>query len=134
MVAYLQRIIEVSNLTQVVQELVYSCFIVLDERVQLTHVRFLGVRWFVGEILEHLRDLLKRTVKQVHQTTNISRSSYQCQCSPRMLGRYTLNEHIRLRRYYSGIDEPQEEETANKGADGIVRGFWIFALYVGSLI
>lgn len=48
-----------------------------------------------------------------------------------MLGRCweTVDEHIRLRSDYSGVDEAQEEEASNQGADGIIRRFWVFALF-----
>jgi hypothetical protein len=47
-----------------------------------------------------------------------------------MLCRHTIHEHVRLRRHDRGIDESQEKESADKGADRCVCRFWVFALRV----
>lgn len=54
---YLKGIIEVGNVTEIIQELIDAGLIVLDERIKAHHVLFLGVGWFVREVLEHFGDL-----------------------------------------------------------------------------
>lgn len=54
---YLQRIIEVANLAQVVEKLIDPGFVILDERVESGHISLLGVGGFVGQVLKHLGDL-----------------------------------------------------------------------------
>lgn len=54
---HLKSVVEVANLAKVVQELVDSRLVVLDERVERDHVSFLGIRRLVGQILQHFRNL-----------------------------------------------------------------------------
>lgn len=55
---HLKSVVEVSDLAEVVQELVDPRLVVLHERVQRHHVCLLRVRRLVGQILQHLRDLI----------------------------------------------------------------------------
>ena len=55
--AYLKCVIEVSHFAKIVEELVDTGLVVLDEWVQRDHVRFFRIRRLVGQILEHLRNL-----------------------------------------------------------------------------
>lgn len=66
-VANLKRIVEVSNLAQVVQELVNPRFIVFNEGVESDHVGFLCIRGFVRQILEHFGNL--QATDQLHVAT-----------------------------------------------------------------
>lgn len=91
----LERLVKVSNLTQLVQELVHPCLVAVDERVERLHVRLLGIAWLVGQVLQHLGD--KR------------------QCSPRVLARVSVNQHVCLRRNDGWVDETKEEEASNQG-------------------
>lgn len=45
-----------------------------------------------------------------------------------MLGWNAIYEHVGLGRDDSRVDEAQEKEASNKGADGIIGSFWVFAL------
>ena len=55
--SHFKGVIKIANLAQVVEELVDTGLVVLNEWVQCDHVRFLCVRRLVGQILEHLCDL-----------------------------------------------------------------------------
>ena len=45
-----------------------------------------------------------------------------------MLSGYAIDQHVRLGGDNRGIDETQEEETTDEGADGVICGLWIFPL------
>jgi hypothetical protein len=53
----LKSVVEVSDLAQIVQELVDPRFVVLNEGVERDHVGFLRVRRFIRQILEHFGNL-----------------------------------------------------------------------------
>lgn len=57
MTTYLQRVIEVTNFTKIVEELINSGFIVLHKRVECHHIRLLRIRRLIRQILEHFGDL-----------------------------------------------------------------------------
>ena len=57
MIAHLESLIEIADLAQAVQELIDSRLVVFDERIEGHHVLFLGIRWLVRQVLEHLRYL-----------------------------------------------------------------------------
>ena len=54
---YLKRLVEVTDFAELVQESVDLRLVVLHEWVKGNHVRFLGIRGFVRQVLQHLRDL-----------------------------------------------------------------------------
>jgi hypothetical protein len=54
---HLERVVEVGDVAQRVEELVHARLVVVDEGLERHHVRFLGVRRLVGEVLEELGDL-----------------------------------------------------------------------------
>ena len=56
----LKSVVEVSNLTQVVQKLVNPRFVIFNEGIEGHHVGLLRVRRFVGQVLKHLGDLLAK--------------------------------------------------------------------------
>ena len=61
--------------------------------------------------------------------TLIPVDAYQGQCPPGVLRRHALHQHIGLWRDNSRVDEAQEEESANQGADSIVGRIWVLPLH-----
>jgi len=53
--------------------------------------------------------------------------TYQSQSALGVLGRVLLNKHIRPGSDYGGVDETQEEETADQGTDCLVLGIRVFS-------
>ena len=55
--SHLERLVEIADLTKLVQESVNPRLVVLDEGVEGGHVCLLCVGRLVGKVLEHLRNL-----------------------------------------------------------------------------
>ena len=64
--SYLERLVEISDLTQIVQKLIYPRLVVLHERIEGDHVRLLRIGGLVGKILQHLGNLMSLPVRQSH--------------------------------------------------------------------
>jgi hypothetical protein len=54
----------------------------------------------------------------------------QSERSPWMLRRHALYEHVRLWGDNRWVDEPQEEETADKRAYGMIRRLRVLSLQI----
>ena len=55
--SHLERLVEIADLTKLVQESVNPRLVVLDERVERDHVSLLCVRRLVRKVLQHLGNL-----------------------------------------------------------------------------
>jgi hypothetical protein len=52
-----ESVVEISNLAQIVQEMVDAGFVVLHKWIKGRHVLFLRIGWLVGKILKHFGNL-----------------------------------------------------------------------------
>lgn len=130
---YLEGIIKVSNITERIQELVHSSLVVVDEGVESHHVSFLCVRRLVGQILQHLRNLLsprklrleKWLRKSWESTTDQSQSPSRVLCA-----RWeTVDEHVGLGSDDCWVDKTKEEETSDEGTNRVIGCFRVFSLF-----
>lgn len=63
---HLKSVIEVADLTKVIQEEIDPGFVILHERVKNDHVCLFRIRRLVGQILQHLCDL-KGIINQLRE-------------------------------------------------------------------
>lgn len=61
--------------------------------------------------------------------TNASRHTHQRKSSAGVFARKSIHQHICLWSNDRRVDEAQEEEAADEGADGKVGGIWVFSLF-----
>ena len=90
----LKSLIKVSDFAQIVQELIDASLVVLNEGIQRHHVRLLGVRRLIREVLKHLCDLNPKSAFRATLTrkgvntpesefvVGVSREHHQQACKP----------------------------------------------------
>jgi hypothetical protein len=121
---YLESVVKVANFAKTVQELVDSCLVIFHKWIERCHVRFFRIRRFVCQVLEHFCDLQSRSTEPRSPIVH----TYQSQRPSRVLGRNSVDQHVRLRRDHRWIDESKEEESSDKRANGYVGRLGIFSL------